>query len=206
VLTDITLDVAPGEVIALVGPSGAGKSTMLALLSRFYDVDAGRVLLEGVEVRDLPPAALAHARPRVAQAPGLFSGPLRAHVGSAGFGGYAARPLDGAGGQGEGWRAGAFVPLTLALEVAGILEAWLGARLAFERVEGALAPSALNAPSSAWGLRGGGVVGLALGFRRLHVLAELAVDAEWWSGTTAGASFERVGVALTPALAVRVRL
>ena len=80
VLTDITLDVAPGEVIALVGPSGAGKSTMLALLSRFYDVDAGRVLLEGVDVRDLPLAELRHALAVVAQEPVLFSGSIRDNI------------------------------------------------------------------------------------------------------------------------------
>src|SRR5678816_3740074 len=49
VLTDVDLEVAPGEVVALVGPSGAGKSTILSLLYRFYDVDAGRVLLEGID-------------------------------------------------------------------------------------------------------------------------------------------------------------
>ena len=49
----MALDIKPGEVIALVGPSGAGKSTVLSLLYRFYDVTAGRILYEGVDVRDL---------------------------------------------------------------------------------------------------------------------------------------------------------
>jgi hypothetical protein len=132
-------------------------------------------------------------------------GQLRAHVGLAGFGGYATTALDAMGAQGAGWRAGAFVPLTLAFDAAGILEAWVGGRFAFERVEGSLGPADANAPTSAWGVRGGGVVGLALGLRRVHLLVELAVDGEWWTGRTGDVAFERTGVALTPAFAVRAR-
>ncbi len=186
-----TGDLATGDALALAAPAGIAPAGALRV-GLADDLDLGLVV--------------SSASGRAELRYGTRVGPLRAHVGLAGFGGYAATPLDAAGSQGEGWRAGAFVPLTLTLDVVGILEAWLGARLAFERVEGALAASALEAPSSAWGLRGGGVVGIALGFRRVHVLAELAVDGEWWSGTTAGASFERTGVSLTPALAVRVRL
>ena len=51
-LADITLDVKPGETIALVGPSGAGKTTVFQLLLRFYDVEAGRIRLDGVDVRE----------------------------------------------------------------------------------------------------------------------------------------------------------
>jgi ATP-binding cassette subfamily B protein len=50
-LTDFSLHVAPGETLALVGPSGAGKSTVFQLLLRFYDVQRGRVLVDGVDVR-----------------------------------------------------------------------------------------------------------------------------------------------------------
>jgi ATP-binding cassette subfamily B protein len=49
-LTDYTLDIAPGETVALVGPSGAGKSTAFQLLLRFYDPAAGRVLVDGIDV------------------------------------------------------------------------------------------------------------------------------------------------------------
>ena len=52
-LTDVTFSVPRGTRTALVGPSGAGKSTILALLERFYDVDAGVVRLGGVDVRRL---------------------------------------------------------------------------------------------------------------------------------------------------------
>jgi ABC transporter fused permease/ATP-binding protein len=81
VLTEVDLDVAPGEVVALVGPSGAGKSTILSLLYRFYDVDAGRVLFEGVDVRDLRLAELRRALAIVAQEPVLFSGTIRDNIG-----------------------------------------------------------------------------------------------------------------------------
>ena len=65
-LADFSLDVRPGETVALVGPSGAGKSTVFQLLLRFYDVHAGRVLVDGVPVQD---AALAALRERIAIVP-----------------------------------------------------------------------------------------------------------------------------------------
>ena len=80
VLTDVDLEVAPGEVVALVGPSGAGKSTVLSLLYRFYDVDAGRVLFEGVDVRQLRLADLRRSLAMVAQEPVLFSGTIRDNI------------------------------------------------------------------------------------------------------------------------------
>jgi len=81
VLTEVDLEVAPGEVVALVGPSGAGKSTILSLLYRFYDVDAGRVLFEGVDVRDLALGELRGALAMVAQEPVLFSGTIKDNIG-----------------------------------------------------------------------------------------------------------------------------
>ena len=65
-LADFTLRVAPGETVALVGPSGAGKSTVFQLLLRFYDTQQGRVLIDGVPVRD---ASLAALRERVGIVP-----------------------------------------------------------------------------------------------------------------------------------------
>jgi ATP-binding cassette subfamily B protein len=65
-LKDFTLAVRPGETVALVGPSGAGKSTVLQLLLRFYDVKAGRILLDGVPVDRL---ALADLRGRIGIVP-----------------------------------------------------------------------------------------------------------------------------------------
>ena len=57
-LRDFTLEVAPGETVALVGPSGAGKSTTFQLLLRFYDAGSGRVLIDGIDLRELAPEAL----------------------------------------------------------------------------------------------------------------------------------------------------
>lgn len=80
VLTDISLDVRPGERIALVGPSGAGKSTLLKLLMRFYDVKAGALLIDGYDVRDLPLAFLRHHIGLVQQEPFLFNGTVRDNI------------------------------------------------------------------------------------------------------------------------------
>ncbi|MEO8842988.1 MAG: ABC transporter transmembrane domain-containing protein [Kofleriaceae bacterium] len=80
VLDRVDLVIQPGESIAVVGTSGAGKSTILALLYRFYDVDAGRVLFEGVDVRDLALADLRGALAMVAQEPVLFSGSIRDNI------------------------------------------------------------------------------------------------------------------------------
>jgi ATP-binding cassette subfamily B protein len=66
--------VAPGERVALVGPSGAGKSTVYRLLLRFYDPQSGAVLVDGVDVREVDPAALRSQMALVAQDSPLFSG------------------------------------------------------------------------------------------------------------------------------------
>ena len=71
-LTDFTLDVHPGETVALVGPSGAGKSTVFQLLLRFYDPIEGAVTLDGVNVRDADPKAVRERFALVPQDPVLF--------------------------------------------------------------------------------------------------------------------------------------
>ena len=80
VLDNVDLQIKPGEVVALVGPSGAGKSTILSLLYRFYDVDQGRVLFEGVDVRELKIAELRRALAIVAQEPVLWAGTIRDNI------------------------------------------------------------------------------------------------------------------------------
>src|SRR6201999_1744963 len=73
-LSGFSLAVKPGERVALVGPSGAGKSTVFRLLLRFYDPQAGRVLVDGVDVRDADPVEVRARMALVAQESPLFSG------------------------------------------------------------------------------------------------------------------------------------
>jgi subfamily B ATP-binding cassette protein MsbA len=77
---DITLEARPGESVALVGPSGGGKSTLLNLIPRFYDVDAGRVLVGGQDVRDVTLASLRDRIALVTQEPFLFDDTIRANI------------------------------------------------------------------------------------------------------------------------------
>ena len=79
-LDRISLSVAPGEVVALVGPSGGGKTTLVSLLPRFWDVDRGRITLDGVDVRSLRLADLRSAIGLVPQEPALFSGTIRENI------------------------------------------------------------------------------------------------------------------------------
>ncbi len=72
-LDRFTLRVAPGETVALVGPSGAGKTTVFGLLLRFYDVDTGAVLVDGVDVRAADPAEVRARLALVPQDPVIFA-------------------------------------------------------------------------------------------------------------------------------------
>jgi ABC-type multidrug transport system fused ATPase/permease subunit len=80
VLDGFALDVAPGETVCLYGPSGAGKSTVLSLALRLYDPDAGRVLVDGVDVRRFDPVALRRRLAFVPQDPWLLDGTLAENI------------------------------------------------------------------------------------------------------------------------------
>jgi ATP-binding cassette, subfamily B, multidrug efflux pump len=80
VLKDINLDIAPGERVAIVGHTGAGKTSLINLLCRFYDVDRGRVLIDGVDVRDYEQTMLRRNIGIVLQDVFLFSGSIEQNI------------------------------------------------------------------------------------------------------------------------------
>ncbi|MBD0329090.1 MAG: ABC transporter ATP-binding protein [Thermoleophilia bacterium] len=80
VLQGIDLDLEPGRTVALIGHTGAGKTTLASLVPRFYDVTAGRVTVDGVDVRDLRLSSLRRAVGVVAQDPFLFSASVRENI------------------------------------------------------------------------------------------------------------------------------
>jgi subfamily B ATP-binding cassette protein MsbA len=80
VLTDINLDVAPGEVIAIVGASGGGKTTLVNLIPRFYDVSSGAVLIDGLDIRKATISSLRKQIAIVTQEPILFNNTIRDNI------------------------------------------------------------------------------------------------------------------------------
>lgn len=74
ILQDFSIRIAPGEHVALVGPTGSGKTTVIRLLCRLYEPQQGRILLDGVDIRDLPLASLRQRLGVVLQDTFLFSG------------------------------------------------------------------------------------------------------------------------------------
>ncbi len=80
VLKNITLEVQPGETVALVGPSGAGKTTLVSLIPRFYDPTAGTIRLEGVDLKDQRLEDLRDHMAAVPQETQLFSGSVRENI------------------------------------------------------------------------------------------------------------------------------
>ncbi|HLG71963.1 MAG TPA: ABC transporter ATP-binding protein [Chloroflexota bacterium] len=80
VLKDVSFTIEPGETVAFVGATGAGKTSLLSLLSRFYDVQRGQILIDGVDVRDMPQRELRRRLGAVLQEPFLFSGTVEANI------------------------------------------------------------------------------------------------------------------------------
>ena len=80
VFHDLDLTIEPGEIVAVCGPTGSGKTSLLSLLPRFYDPTGGRVLVGGVDTRDVAIAELRASVALVTQRPVLFSVPLRENL------------------------------------------------------------------------------------------------------------------------------
>ncbi len=76
VIGDLSFSVPQGQTVALVGASGAGKSTIFGLAQRFYDVKSGRVMVDGIDVREVDPRELRHRFAYVEQEPTIFAGTI----------------------------------------------------------------------------------------------------------------------------------
>jgi ATP-binding cassette subfamily B protein len=79
-IQDFDLDVRPGETVAIVGPTGAGKTTIVNLLMRFYEIDSGRIYLDGVDARQLTREAVRSMFGMVLQDTWLFAGSVRDNI------------------------------------------------------------------------------------------------------------------------------
>lgn len=80
VLRDITFEAQPGQVVGLVGPTGAGKSTIMAVLTRFYDIEEGAVLVDGHDIREVPVDSLRSQVGIVLQSTFLFTDTVAANI------------------------------------------------------------------------------------------------------------------------------
>jgi ATP-binding cassette subfamily B protein len=80
VLEDVSLTIRPGETVALVGPSGSGKSTLVALLQRLYAPTSGRILVDGIDIRELAQRSLRKQLGVVLQDPHLFNDTVHANI------------------------------------------------------------------------------------------------------------------------------
>ncbi len=80
IIKDLSVEIKPGEMVAIVGPTGAGKTTIINLLMRFYDVDSGSIKIDGVDVRDMKRDDLRSLFGMVLQDTWLFSGKIRDNI------------------------------------------------------------------------------------------------------------------------------
>jgi ATP-binding cassette subfamily B protein len=79
-ITDLSFRVEPGQTVAIVGPTGAGKTTLVNLIMRFYELDGGRILLDGQDIAELTRDAVRSRTGMVLQDPWLFAGTIRENI------------------------------------------------------------------------------------------------------------------------------
>jgi len=79
-IEDLTLDVKPGETVAIVGPTGAGKTTLVNLLLRFYEIDHGRITVDGIDAHDMTRGDLRDLFGMVLQDTWLFTGTIKENI------------------------------------------------------------------------------------------------------------------------------
>lgn len=79
-IEDLNLDAQPGQTVAIVGPTGAGKTTLVNLLMRFYEIDSGRITIDGVDIRDMRRDDLRKIFGMVLQDTWLFNGTIRDNI------------------------------------------------------------------------------------------------------------------------------
>ena len=79
-IQDLSLVAAPGQTVAIVGPTGAGKTTLVNLVMRFYELDGGRITLDGLDVAELPRPVLRSQTGMVLQDAWLFEGTIRDNI------------------------------------------------------------------------------------------------------------------------------
>ncbi|NLU11129.1 MAG: ABC transporter ATP-binding protein [Tepidanaerobacter acetatoxydans] len=79
-IEDLTIDVDPGQMVAIVGPTGAGKTTLVNLLMRFYEIDAGKIMVDNVDIRDIRRSNLRRIFGMVLQDTWLFSGTVKDNI------------------------------------------------------------------------------------------------------------------------------
>lgn len=80
IINDFTVEVKPGQKVAIVGPTGAGKTTMVKLLMRFYDVNSGKILIDGYNIKDFDRHDLRSIFGMVLQDTWLFNGPIKENI------------------------------------------------------------------------------------------------------------------------------
>lgn len=80
VLRDVSFEIKPGESVAIVGATGAGKTSLISILARFYDIQEGQILLDGVDIRDMPRADVRRHIGAVLQDSVLFSGTITSNI------------------------------------------------------------------------------------------------------------------------------